>query len=112
MTTLVYVEQIPGNVYALMDSVLFTDKKKGCFPSTARVNLENGKVIKMSELQIGDKVQTGIVSKQAHIVMRAICLKMIIGLVNLIFYFIVAKHSATIFFIFHKSFRRWYSDIQ
>ena len=31
-----------------------------CFPATARLTLENGKSITMSELQIGDKVQTGI----------------------------------------------------
>ena len=31
----------------------------GCFPSTARVTLKNGKSITMSELQTGDKVQTG-----------------------------------------------------
>ena len=30
-----------------------------CFPSTAKVNLQNGKTLTMSELQIGDKVQTG-----------------------------------------------------
>ena len=31
----------------------------GCFPSTTRVTLENGKSVTVSELQIGDKVQTG-----------------------------------------------------
>ena len=31
-----------------------------CFPSAARVSLENGKSVMMSELQIGDKVQTGM----------------------------------------------------
>ena len=31
-----------------------------CFPATARLTLENGKSITMSELQTGDKVQTGI----------------------------------------------------
>ena len=30
-----------------------------CFPSTARVSLENGKSLTMSELQTGDRVQTG-----------------------------------------------------
>ena len=30
-----------------------------CFPTTARVNLEGGKSVTMSELQIGDRVQTG-----------------------------------------------------
>ena len=34
--------------------------KKTCFPSSARVSLENGKTVRMSELQIGDRVQTGI----------------------------------------------------
>ena len=32
----------------------------GCFPSDAKVRLENGDSVTMSELQIGDKVQTGI----------------------------------------------------
>ena len=31
----------------------------GCFPSESRVKLENGKSATMSELQIGDKIQTG-----------------------------------------------------
>ena len=31
-----------------------------CFPSFARVILDNGKWISMSELQPGDKVQTGM----------------------------------------------------
>ena len=31
----------------------------GCFPSESRVKLENGKLVAMSELQIGDKIQTG-----------------------------------------------------
>ena len=30
-----------------------------CFPGTGTFNLENGKSVKMSELQIGDRVQTG-----------------------------------------------------
>ena len=30
-----------------------------CFPSTARVSLENGESVSMSELQKGDRVQTG-----------------------------------------------------
>ena len=33
-----------------------------CFPSSANVLLESGKSVKMSELQIGDLVQTGISS--------------------------------------------------
>ena len=31
-----------------------------CFPSAGKVNLENGKVVMISELQVGDKVQTGM----------------------------------------------------
>ena len=34
--------------------------KKCCFPATGRLILENGKSITMSELQVGDRVQTGI----------------------------------------------------
>ena len=30
-----------------------------CFPSTARVSLENGNSRRMAELQVGDMVQTG-----------------------------------------------------
>ena len=33
--------------------------KYDCFPSAGKVKLENGKVVQMSELQVGDKVQTG-----------------------------------------------------
>ena len=32
---------------------------EGCFPSVSVVNLDNGKSVTMSELQVGDKVQTG-----------------------------------------------------
>ena len=32
---------------------------KKCFPSTAKVKLESGKLVKMSELQIGDQIETG-----------------------------------------------------
>ena len=35
-------------------------KKKRCFPSTAKLNLENGESVTMSELQVGDRVQTGM----------------------------------------------------
>ena len=31
----------------------------GCFPSTAKVNLENGKSVKMSDLELGNRVQIG-----------------------------------------------------
>ena len=32
---------------------------KRCFPAAARVSLENGNVVKMSDLHVGDRVQTG-----------------------------------------------------
>ena len=32
----------------------------GCFPAMAEVKLKNGKSVTMSELKIGNKVQTGI----------------------------------------------------
>ena len=35
-------------------------RKRNCFPATASVKLESGKQIKMSELQVGDRVQTGM----------------------------------------------------
>ena len=38
------------------------EKKKKCFPSISKVKLESGKIVTMSELQIGDNVQTGLVS--------------------------------------------------
>ena len=31
-----------------------------CFPSTAKVNLQTGKTVTISELQAGDRVQTGM----------------------------------------------------
>ena len=39
---------------------IYFAEKKSCFPSNANVKLENGKSITMSELQIGDQIQTGI----------------------------------------------------
>ena len=38
----------------------FCEKSKWCFRSTATINLENGKSVRMSELQVGDRVQTGM----------------------------------------------------
>ena len=32
---------------------------KSCFPSQTKIKLENGEIVTMSELQEGDKVQTG-----------------------------------------------------
>ena len=49
---------------------------KKCFPSTAKVKLESGKFVKMSELQIGDQIKTG----------RMVLLT---TLFNIVFYFIL-----------------------
>ena len=38
-----------------------------CFPSMAKVKLKNGKTVTMSELEIGDRVQTGITIKMFQI---------------------------------------------
>ena len=41
------------------------DGKNGeckCFPSAAKVSLENGKSLVISELQVGDRVQAGMES--------------------------------------------------
>ena len=35
------------------------NRTPGCFPAEARISLENGKAVKMSELKVGDRVQTG-----------------------------------------------------
>ena len=35
------------------------DDDDDCFPSTAKVNLDNGKTVTMSELKVGDFVATG-----------------------------------------------------
>ena len=34
-------------------------KKPKCFPSTSKVKLANGKSVTMSEVKLGDQVQTG-----------------------------------------------------
>ena len=38
------------------------DAEPGCFPSEARVSLENGKILTMNDLHVGDKVQAGKVN--------------------------------------------------
>ena len=40
-----------------------------CFPAVSKVYLENGKSVTMSELQIGDRVQTGISTLLLHVVL-------------------------------------------
>ena len=44
-------------------SCSLSDSGGGCFPSTATVQLQNGKMVKMSELQIDDQVKTGTLHK-------------------------------------------------
>ena len=39
--------------------LIFTFQIKPVFPSTAKVNLKHEKVVTMSELKIGDQIQTG-----------------------------------------------------
>ena len=46
-----------------MDNKLAT-----CFPSASKVTLENGKLVTMSELKTGDKVQTGNKEKKFSVV--------------------------------------------
>ena len=40
-------------------AVYFHFVGKSCFPSQTKIRLENGEIVTMSELQEGDKVQTG-----------------------------------------------------
>ena len=37
----------------------YNKESSSCFPSMAKVKFENGNSVMMSELQIGDKIQTG-----------------------------------------------------
>ena len=58
-----------GEIYYECENVCFPDffsccdcvrrKKPRCFPSSSKVNLKNGKSVPMSDLQLGDQVQTG-----------------------------------------------------
>ena len=47
------------NVFQCCHCVDGIDTGTTCFPSTSKVKLGNGKVVTMSELQLGDQVQTG-----------------------------------------------------
>ena len=49
-----------GHTYHCCDASMTTAEPNTCFPFAARVTLENGKSVTMSELQVGDTVQTGI----------------------------------------------------
>ena len=42
-----------------MNCFLIPVETYGCIPSQAKVKLENGKITMISELLMGDKVQTG-----------------------------------------------------
>ena len=50
-----------------------------CFPSTATVNLENGKTVTMSELQVGNKVQTGMESAMSLQMKVGYIVKLFVG---------------------------------
>ena len=50
---------VPPTITTTTTPVLHIDWGNVCFPSTAQVNLENGKPVTMSELKIGDRIQTG-----------------------------------------------------
>ena len=45
--------------YPKMEERSSESSSRGCFPSSFKVSLENGDSVTMSELQIGDRVQTG-----------------------------------------------------
>ena len=49
------------HIYVLTQAyaVYFHFVVKSCFPSQTKIRLENGEIVTMSELQEGDKVQTG-----------------------------------------------------
>ena len=44
-------------IYALLNTPICC--QCSCFPSTARVSLENGRSVTMDQLQIGDRIRTG-----------------------------------------------------
>ena len=41
------------------NNYLLIESSTSCFPAIATVQLENGNLVTMSELQIGDRVKTG-----------------------------------------------------
>ena len=60
ITKLIYCNKKKGINYKISEFNLYlTGGGGGCFPSSARLQLENGKSVTMSELQVGDQVQTG-----------------------------------------------------
>ena len=48
---------------------LYFSDQAACFPSTVKVNLKHGKVVKMSELKIGDQIQTGSNIEEYHFIL-------------------------------------------
>ena len=46
----------------------------GCFPSDAKVKLENGELLAMSKLEIGDRIQTGSEKHNLLVVWCVMCL--------------------------------------
>ena len=66
------VGEIPGLAYAVFPvprpNHCKENKLATCFPSAAKVTLENGKLVTMSEFKTGDKVQTGNEEKKSSAV--------------------------------------------
>ena len=44
----------------MIDGCNCRKKTEGCFPADSKVSLGGGETVKMSQLQVGDKVQTGM----------------------------------------------------
>ena len=61
MCSNVNVFHISKDIYTFTQAhiVYFLFLDAPCFPSKTKIKLENGKIVTMSELQKGDKVQTG-----------------------------------------------------
>ena len=51
--------KLPKREYFFLDKNPPPPPPPKCFPSDAQVKLENGKSVTMSDLQIGNQVQTG-----------------------------------------------------
>ena len=61
-----YLTDRSYHINAKRTMFLYSDQG-ACFPSMAKVKLENGKTVTMSELQTGDRVQTGMTIKMFQI---------------------------------------------
>ena len=53
------VDGCKNNCWPDFTSCCDCGSSRACFPSTSKVNLESGKSVTMSELQLGDRVKTG-----------------------------------------------------